>query len=105
MRITGNKSGVLGAMVVLGLGCTTSEGDDGDLPPDAVRIAALVDQTGTSASLAFSGAIKLAFKQMNEGLRASGQSGVQFRLLLRDTASQTQLAVKKAVEAVTVGGA
>jgi ABC-type branched-subunit amino acid transport system substrate-binding protein len=104
MPTTRRKSQLLAATAVLLLGCTTSQEDD-DLPANAVRIAALVDQTGTSASLAFSGAIKLAFKQMNEGLRQSAQGDVQFRLLLRDTASRSALAEKKAMEAVTVGGA
>ena len=96
---------MLAAVTTLLFACTTGEGDDDNLPDNAVRIAALIDQTGTSATLAFSGTVKLAFKQMNEGLRASSQSAIQFRLLLRDTASRSELAVKKALEAVREGGA
>jgi hypothetical protein len=84
------------------LACTTTETED-SLPANAIPIAALVDQTGTSATLAFSGSIKLAFKQMNEGLLRSSQGGVQFRLMLRDTVSRTDLAVFHAKEAVRNG--
>jgi branched-chain amino acid transport system substrate-binding protein len=94
---------IVGA-VVLALGCTTTEDED-SMPPDAIRIAALVDQTGTSASLAFSGTIRLAFNQMNEGLRMSTQSSVQFGLLLRDTASKSAQAVRQAEDAVMNFGA
>jgi hypothetical protein len=90
------------ALLTAATACTTTETED-NLPADAIPIAALVDQTGTSATLAFSGSIKLAFKQMNEALRRSNQSGIQFRLLLRDTASRTDLAIRHAREAAASG--
>jgi ABC-type branched-subunit amino acid transport system substrate-binding protein len=73
--------------------------------PDAIRIAALTDRTGTSATLSYSAAIQLAFKQMNEGLKASSQSAIEFALLLRDTASKSDQAIRQAREAVQVGQA
>ncbi len=71
--------------------------------PDAIRIAALTDRTGTSATLSYSAAIELAFKQMNEGLRASYQSTIEFALLKRDTASKSDQAVRQAREAAAAG--
>jgi hypothetical protein len=87
-------------------GCITFErgGESNAISPDAIRIAALTDRTGTSATLSYSAAIKLAFDQMNEGLRSSGSS-IEFALLLRDTASKTDQAARQAREAVLTHGA
>jgi ABC-type branched-subunit amino acid transport system substrate-binding protein len=87
-------------------GCITFEtGDEiSTIPPDAIRIAALTDRTGTSATLSYSAAIKLAFDQMNEGLRRTGNP-VEFALLLRDTASKSDQAIRQAREAVLSHGA
>jgi ABC-type branched-subunit amino acid transport system substrate-binding protein len=92
------------AAVLAAVGCTTTE-DDAAIPIDAVRIGALIDQTGTSATLAYSAAIRLAFSQMNQGLKMSMQSGVQFGLLLRDTASKSAQAVSQAQDVVRNAGA
>jgi ABC-type branched-subunit amino acid transport system substrate-binding protein len=75
------------------------------IPADAIRIAALTDRTGTSATLSYSAAIQLAFKQMKEGLQNSAQSGIQFALLLRDTASKSDQAERQALDAVLGHGA
>jgi ABC-type branched-subunit amino acid transport system substrate-binding protein len=82
-----------------------STGEEDPIAPDAIRIAALVDQTGTSATLSYSAAIKLAFRQMNEGLSRLGQPSPVFALLVRDTASKTTQAVALASDAVLNRGA
>jgi ABC-type branched-subunit amino acid transport system substrate-binding protein len=71
--------------------------------PDAIKIAALTDRTGTSATLSYSAAIQLAFKQMNEALKASFQTTVEFALLLRDTASKSDQAQRQARAAAAEG--
>jgi ABC-type branched-subunit amino acid transport system substrate-binding protein len=96
-----------GAVAVLAAGCIRFEnGKSGaEVSWDAVKIAALTDRTGTSATLAYIAAIKLAFKQMNEGLASSTQASVQFALLSRDTASRAEQAAASAREVVLRDGA
>jgi ABC-type branched-subunit amino acid transport system substrate-binding protein len=103
-QITRTKALAFAALATGALGCTTTE-EDAAIPPDAIRIAALIDQTGTSATLAYSAAIKLAFNQMNQGLQASSQRRIEFGLLLRDTASRSAQAVMQAEEVVISAGA
>jgi ABC-type branched-subunit amino acid transport system substrate-binding protein len=90
-----------------GSGCLQFETADpsAQIPADAIRIAALTDRTGTSATLSYSAAIQLAFKQMKEGLENSTQRDIQFALLLRDTASKSDQAARQAREAVLGQGA
>jgi ABC-type branched-subunit amino acid transport system substrate-binding protein len=95
---------LLAVLATLALGCTTTDEED-PIAPDAIRIAALIDQTGTSATLAYGAAIKLAFSQMNQALARSSQSGIRFGLLLRDTASKTTQAVMQARDVVGAAGA
>jgi ABC-type branched-subunit amino acid transport system substrate-binding protein len=91
-------------LAALAAGCTTTE-EEVAIPADAVRIAALIDQTGTSATLAYGAAIKLAFNQMNQALKRSPQARIQFGLLLRDTASRSAQAVMQAEDVVQGAGA
>jgi branched-chain amino acid transport system substrate-binding protein len=87
-------------------GCTTwDEGEDVSNDANAIRIGALTDRTGTSATLAFTSAIKLAFRQMNDALGASAQHDVRFQLISRDTASDSARAVAQARYAVEQLGA
>jgi ABC-type branched-subunit amino acid transport system substrate-binding protein len=99
------KTSILMLAALSSLACIKFERADQQAQPspDAIRIAALTDRTGTSATLSYSYAIELAFKQMNEGLGNSYQSTVEFALLKKDTASKTDQAVRQAREAVAAG--
>jgi ABC-type branched-subunit amino acid transport system substrate-binding protein len=95
----------LAVAAALAGGCTTwDESEDLTDDASAIKIGALTDRTGTSATLAFTSAIKLAFRQMNEAL-AFRQSSIRFQLVSRDTASNSEQAAAQARYAVRQAGA
>lgn len=77
---------VLGALcAALSVGCSSDDKDEG-AAPNAIRIGALTDETGPSASPLYRNAVQLASKQMNQALSTAG-SKVRFDVRFGDSQS------------------
>lgn len=91
----------LGMLCVLLTGC--GEGDKNEEEPNAIRIGALTDETGPSASPLYRNAVALASKQMNQALAGAG-SKVRFDIVFNDSQSNGPRSQELAAEMINEDG-
>ena len=90
----------LGLVLTLLVGVLVPQAVHAGAPrPTAIRIGALVDQTGTSTSPLYRTAVELAVDQMNQAL-AAAHSAVTFQVAFGDTQSSPALARSEAIRLI-----